>query len=204
MKKASVLHGRLGLSGVAAASLAVLLLAAARPFLTGAIYNPDLFWHLSGARHAVVHGALPRADFLSHTLAGRPWSDFEWGAGLLYLGGLKAWGLWGLAGARAATFLAAFYFVSRVVALYGLGALAQAAAALLCAGAVWPYADVRPDNFSLAFFSWLLWRLERGRLDGTDGPSPAACAAAFAAWANLHLGFAYGLALLAFYAAGAA
>ena len=57
-------------------------LAASAFFLP--VINPDLFWHLSAGRFMFDHGAVPRADFLSWTMAGRPWFDFEWLAQLIY------------------------------------------------------------------------------------------------------------------------
>ena len=169
------------------------------------IENPDLWWHLSAGREIAGRWALPRFDFLSHTLPGTKWVDFEWGTQLVYyglhsLGGFAALYAWRLLllGVMVAAQL-------RLLALYGASPAARALGALLTCSAFIPISDLRPDNASLAFFSWLLLRLERRRLGEKLRPRDhAAAAAAFAVWANLHLGFLYGILLQGLYAAAAA
>ena len=58
------------------------------------IGDPDLWWHLSAGRFIFEHAALPRADWLSYTMAGKAWADFEWLGEIVFysayeLGGLK-------------------------------------------------------------------------------------------------------------------
>ncbi len=60
------------------------------------IVNPDVFWHLSAGRWMAEHGGFPRADWLSATMAGRAWADFEWLAQLLWYGLERAFGMGGL------------------------------------------------------------------------------------------------------------
>src|SRR5579862_221965 len=75
--------------------LALLAIAALAPCLAAPINNPDLFWHLSAARRMFELGAIPRVDWLSSTLSGDPWMDFEWLQELIYSG---IYGIAGMAG----------------------------------------------------------------------------------------------------------
>jgi hypothetical protein len=72
------------------------------------------------------------------------------------------------------------------------------------AAAIITNSDLRPENFSLLFFTTELYFLERRRLGRLPGGWPllAAAAAFFCLWANLHAGYLYGLALAGLYAAG--
>ena len=58
--------------GWALCAAAVAALAALGP-----VRDPDLWWHLSAGRFLRETLAIPRADWLSHTMAGKPWVDFE-------------------------------------------------------------------------------------------------------------------------------
>ncbi|MBI3551181.1 MAG: hypothetical protein HY077_01580 [Elusimicrobia bacterium] len=176
------------------------------PALLIPIYNPDLFWHLSAGRWMFAHGALPRADWLSFTYAGTPWLDFEWLAQLIFealyrLGGFFA--LWLLKGALM---LGIWLGLDRAMRINGLPGAIRAAGLCLWSAAALIHADIRPDLFSLVFFAWLLAALEAlrlGRLEITN-KRLAGAALFFSLWADLHLGFLLGLALIAAYGAAAA
>lgn len=172
----------------------------------GPLRNPDLWWHLSAGRAIAAHRAVPRADFLSHTRQGAPWVDFEWAPQLLYHAVHRVAGASGLIALRLLTMTGVLACSLALLALYGAGPLAQALLILAEACVLYPYADLRPDNFSLLLFALLLlvleaWRLGRLKL----GPGRAALASAllFALWANIHLGLLYGLLLLALHLAQA-
>ncbi|MBI4387046.1 MAG: hypothetical protein HY551_06665 [Elusimicrobia bacterium] len=170
------------------------------------ISNPDLFWHLSAAQRILDLGALPRHDWLSHTRLGAPWVDFEWGSQLLFWAAHRcggAWGLWALKGVLVALIAAG---VHATLKLYRLPAPIRAAGLSLWAAAMLARSDLRPDLFSVLGFTFLFVALEARRLSRESRLliclHPAASAIIFGLWANLHAGFAYGLLLLAAYAAG--
>ncbi|HVE13560.1 MAG TPA: hypothetical protein VNI01_09220 [Elusimicrobiota bacterium] len=168
------------------------------------ISNPDVFWHLSAARWMRENGAVPRADWLSWTRAGSPWVDFEWGAQLVYGAAHRLAGAAGLWAVKTAALGAAAAALDAVLSLHGVDAGWRGVAALAWALAIAPGNDLRPENFSLALLL-LLWRVLEGRRLRRgpwrkDGAFAAALACVFAAWANLHAGFALGLLLLAGYA----
>lgn len=178
---------------------------AALPVLLAPVGDPDLWWHLSAADWIAAHGNWPRADWLSFTRAGEPWADFEWLAQLAFRAVYGAAGLAGLWVLKAALLAVAGAVVWALLSRRGLPPPARAAAVGLWVAAMVPRADIRAELFSLAGFAWLLCLLET-RWDaaargGERWRRAAACAALFALWANLHGGFAYGLLLLALYAA---
>ena len=82
--------------------------------------NPDLFWHLSAGRHILQTGTIPRADFLSHTLGGQPWCDFEWLTQLIYYPVYIVGGYAGFIVLRAVLLSALLADFLRVLRLFGL------------------------------------------------------------------------------------
>lgn len=183
------------------AGLLTALGAAAMPVL-----NPDLYWHLSAGKYMAANLRLPSADFLSWTRYGAKWTDFEWLAQVIYYLVHSAAGVTGLYLLKMLLLCALFPALYFFMAEGGLSGLAFIALPLWGL-AIMPNCDLRPENFSVLFFALLLLRLERARVSGRSWPSSPAgffgLALFFALWANLHAGFAYGLLLLASYAAGA-
>lgn len=196
-------HAPPGASRLARAAAALCLAGALAAFLLP-VTNPDLFWHLSAARWMAAQLAWPRADWLSHTLDGRPWADFEWLSQLVFLAAHRLGGMRGLWLLKAGLYSACAGALWRALAAGGLAVLPRAAAVLAWALAVSPANDLRPENFSLLLFILLFGALERRRRsplrEGTRR-WVLGCAGVFALWANLHAGFLYGLALLGIYAA---
>ncbi|MBI4425299.1 MAG: hypothetical protein HY554_16335 [Elusimicrobia bacterium] len=176
-------------------------LAASLPSWLLPVSNPDLFWHLSAARRIWRSAQVPSADWLSWTMAGRPWVDFEWLSQLAFGAAHAAGGLAGLWLLKVALVCAAAWRLHAWMGLYRIAPELKAAGISVWATAMLPRSDARPELFSILLFLELFRRLERWRLEGR-APSPALLAAAFALWANLHAGFAYGLALVAWYACG--
>ena len=173
----------------AAAWLAVL------PILLRPLSDPDLWWHLSAGRWMAENLAVPRADWLSHTMAGRPWVDFEWLSQLSFYAAYRLAGLPGLLLLKAGLLAAAAAAVHALLKRAALGPLWSALGMAAWCMAVAVRADLRTELFSLLGFALLLGRLEEDRV------SPLPCAAFFCLWANLHGGFVCGLALLGIHAA---
>ncbi|MEE8424839.1 MAG: hypothetical protein V3S11_03375, partial [Elusimicrobiota bacterium] len=167
------------------------------------VLNPDLFWHLSAGRWIFEHLAFPRVDWLSHTMAGHPWCDFEWLAQVLYFAVHRLAGFGGLWALKLFLYLACAAVLWKVLGLYRLGSFAKGLGIFAWALAVSPANDLRPENFSLLFFLVLFGGLEARRLNHLNKiPSKlllGGTALLFAVWANLHAGFLYGLILLGLY-----
>ncbi|MDE2293104.1 MAG: hypothetical protein KGL53_13570, partial [Elusimicrobia bacterium] len=174
------------------------------PLLLAPVGNPDIFWHLAAAGRMLAAHRLPRDDAFSYTRLGAPWVDFEWLFELAALGfqSLGGWaGLWLL---KAVLWALAAALVEGLGRLSGGAKRGRLLLVLWCAASL-GRAELKPELLSLILLLSELWLLEaasRGRW-----PVPRAAAAAglgalfFAAWANLHAGFAAGLAVLACYAA---
>lgn len=166
------------------------------------VVNPDIYWHLSAGRRMIETGALPRADFLSWTMAGAGWVNFEWLPQLLYYALHSAGGFTALFLLKAAMFALTLLAVRASVLRHGRTA-ALPFVLIFFAAAVVSACDIRPENFSVLFFALTLLFLEKVRLEGpSSAPHFAAGALFFALWANCHAGYVYGLVLILFYAAG--
>src|SRR3989338_3533800 len=148
--------------------------------------------------------ALPRANCLSFTMAGQPWHDFEWLAQLIYQIIYSQSGMTGLWLFKIALLLACAAVLIRIPGVGALPPFFRAAALALWSAGVLPYSDIRPELFSLLFFSILFCFLERQRLRRirTSGQEAVGLFLLFALWSNLHCGFILGLALAGAYRAG--
>ncbi|MBI5244958.1 MAG: hypothetical protein HY922_14925 [Elusimicrobia bacterium] len=204
--------------------LAAALLAACALFIFCLpVSNPDVFWHLSAGRWMAEHRSIPKADWLSWTLSGQTWADFEWLTQAVFYAAYKLAGFWGLWALKLLQLAACGALILRILSLYEVSLLGRAFGVFAWALGVYAVNDLRPENFSLLFFLALWDGLERHRLGRTAlGPAAlsgrgehlpseggasqsaavkcALLAVLFALWSNLHAGFAYGLVLLAIYA----
>ena len=158
------------------------------------VLSPDVWWHLSAGRWIWAHAAVPATDPFSFTRAGAPWIDFEWGFQLLLypFGLLGDRGLWA---AKALLLVLAFLPVDGLLRDRKASALVRALGAAIWAASILPKADLRADLISAFFFAWQLRRLSKHRANFLMG------FVSFALWANLHAGFALGLALYPAWAA---
>lgn len=189
--------------------LAGLCAAGALAALCLPVSNPDVFWHLSAGRWMAENLALPRADWLSQTMAGQPWSDFEWLVQVLWHLCEKAGGIPGLWALKVAVLSGAAFALWRALDLRGLPPEARGIGVLAWALGLSSANDIRPENFSILFFLLLWLALERRRLSNAGKPllsrkEAVSLALLFAVWANMHAGFLYGLILVGIYSAAAA
>lgn len=171
--------------------LAMFALAAFSP----AVLNDGDTWsHLATGEWILQHGAVPRADPFSFTFPGAPWTAHEWFSEVLFAVVFRAMGWSGvvlLTGAAAG--LATFIMANR--AARDLTGIALLVVAALGASLIAPGLLARPHILALPVLAvWtcgLLAARERAR-----APS-LWLAALMTLWANLHGGFAFGLALIA-------
>jgi hypothetical protein len=159
--------------------------------------DPDLWWHLRTGRWIIETGDVPHADPFSFTRAGSPWVSHEW------LSEVAFYEIWKYAGAAGLIIFSALVTTAGFVFLYlrcpGKSQGTAATALTLGALAAAPAWGVRPQMFTFALASLLLWLLERGQ----ERPRflfwiPPL----FLLWLNLHAGFAFGPALLVAVSAG--
>ena len=171
--------------------LAVFALAAFSP----AVLNDGDTWsHVATGQWILAHGAIPRVDPFSYTFAGQPWTAHEWLAEVVMALAFRAAGWGGVALLTGAAAGAAIAIAARRAArdLSGPALLVLAAlSALLLA----PSLLARPHILALPLVA--LWGVALLEARDAGRAPPLAFAALMALWANLHGGFAFGLALIA-------
>ena len=158
--------------------------------------DPDLWWHLRTGQWIMETGHIPRSDPFSFTRAGRPWVSHEW------LSEVAFYEIWKHSGAAGLIIFSAIVTTAGFMLLYlrspgkPYWAAATVVLGALAAAPVW---GVRPQMFTFALASLLLWLLERGQ----ERPRLLLwLPPLFLLWLNLHAGFALGPALLVAYSAG--
>jgi len=160
--------------------------------------DPDLWWHLRTGQWIVETGHIPRSDPFSFTRFGQPWVSHEWLSEVVF------YETWKLAGASGLMVVSAIVTTAGFLLLYlrcpGKPHWAAAATALgaLSSAPAW---GARPQMFTFALASLLLWLLERG----DERPwLLVSIPPIFLLWLNLHAGFALGPALMVAYGFGLA
>jgi hypothetical protein len=185
--------GRLWL--IAAALLAL-------PLCLDATSDPDLWWHLRTGQWIADHMAIPHTELFSYTAAGTPWVAHEWLSELIF------WVVYHGLGLTVLAVLVALVTWSGLLALAwlgrqrGAGGFAVGVVLLLGAKAMQPVTGARPQMFTFALLCWTLLLLQSHLSRG--GRRVWLLVPVFLLWANLHAGFAVGLAILAVALTGAA
>ncbi|PYX37142.1 MAG: hypothetical protein DMG75_08065 [Acidobacteria bacterium] len=159
------------------------------------VRDPDFWWHLRTGQYIAQTHSVPHRDIYSFTNEGRQWITHEWLSELIFYGIYLSTGFAGLivlfgliiGGAFALTY---FRSTGRPY-LAGLWVV-------LAALATAPTWGVRPQMFSLLLTSVFLFVLYR-RPDTTEVPGRNIwwLVPLTLLWANLHAGYAVGLALIA-------
>ena len=157
----------------------------------------DMARHIRLGEAILDQGALPRADFFSHTKADQPFIAFEWGSEVIYALAYRVAGLAGVAVVAGLVLALTYALVARFLIRRGgdplLAYFVSMAAAVLSA-AHWL---ARPHLFTMLAVVLLLELLEtrtRRRLWPYF--------LLFVVWTNLHGGFFYGCITIAIYAMG--
>lgn len=170
--------------------------------LTGALYqvffglgfasftDPDYWWHLRTGRLIVEDLSIPRHDPYSFLIAGHSWLLHEWLSEVLIYLGVSRLGYAITLGLFIAITLAAFGLMHRL--LIRLGTPRPAALGLVALGVLTslPYWTVRPQ-----VLSWFLIAVTVNALWGRT-KAPWLLVPLFALWANLHVGFLFGLGVI--------
>ncbi len=160
------------------------------------VLGADIWWHLKVGDWIVQHGAFPHTGILSRTAANLPWAAYSWGYEVL-LSRAYAWlglvgvGLYG----TALTMLVAFcvFWMARRLSGRFWGALLLT---VVCCYAFLLLRIVpRPGFFSIAFFCFVLLLLLTASRTGRV-QTLYWLPLLFLVWANLHIQFIYGLAVV--------
>jgi hypothetical protein len=158
--------------------------------------DPDLWWHLRTGQWIMETGHIPSSDPFSFTRAGSPWVSHEW------LSEVAFYEIWKHSGSAGLIIFSAIVTTAGFMLLYlrSPGKPHWAAVTLLLGAlAAAPVWGVRPQMFTFALASLLLWLLDRGQ----ERPRLLIwIPLLFLLWLNLHAGFALGPVLLVAYGAG--
>lgn len=171
-----------------------LFLLAAVASLRHPLVDTDLWWHLKTGEWIVEHRAVPWQDPFSYTAAGHLWIAYSWLAELLFYGLFRAFGLSAILELKTIVVVAMVglvYLACRAVGARSTVAVATTALATLASCGGW---GERPQMFTLlclALLSWMLRSPKAERRLWWLGPL------LIALWANVHILFIGGVALLA-------
>jgi hypothetical protein len=165
--------------------------------------DPDLWWHLRTGQWIAENGRIPHSDHFSFTRAGQPWISHEWLSEVVF------YELWKHGGAAALIVFSAIVTTAGFMLLYlrclpqgGPGHWAAAVTAFSAVAAA-PSWGVRPQMFTFALASLLLWLLEASSKTKEHRPRLLFwIPPLFLLWLNLHAGFALGLALILAFGVG--
>jgi hypothetical protein len=157
--------------------------------------DPDIWWHFRTGQWIFSHGQVPITDPFSAYGIGKPWIAYSWLFEILVYALFAKLGLMGI--------LAFTVAMSLLIALVLHGALRQARLPLIVEVssvavvlvAMNNLISPRPWLFSILFFTVELFILFRARRTEKIAPL-LALPPLFALWANLHIQFIYGLAVL--------
>lgn len=172
--------------------LVLAVVALAYAFFAGlrTVQDFDLGWQMATGRWAIEHNQVPRVDVLSYTMPGEPWNYPLVSEVIFYLA-------YRLGGFALISWIGAAACVGTIAILLRRNSAAGAAIAILAVPLVAARTTPRADMFSIVLFAAylsLLWEnYQTGRARLWLLP------VLMTAWANLHFGFASGLALVVAY-----
>jgi hypothetical protein len=174
-----------------ALALAMFALCAFSPSV---LNDVDTWSHIATGDWILSHRAVPHADPFTYSFAGKPWTAHEWGAEVALALAYRAGGFIGVSLLTGLAAAAAMFVVMRRVAR-DLGGPALAAVGALSLMLIAPGLLARPHILALPVFALFADALFSARAN--DRAPPLAAALLMTLWANLHGGFAFGLALIA-------
>ncbi len=160
------------------------------------VLGADIWWHLKVGDWIVQHGSFPHNGILSRTAANLPWAAYSWGYEVL-LSRAHAWlGLMGVAlYGTALTMMVAYCVFWMTRRLSGRFWAALLLTVVSCYAFLLLRIVPRPGFFSIAFFCVVLVLvLEANRTGRVQ--KLYWLPLLFLFWANLHIQFVYGLAVV--------
>jgi len=164
-------------------------------------YQTDYWQHLARGRLIAREGAVVSVDRFTYTVAGQPFQDNNWLTQLLYHALHSAGGLELVQALNAAVLAVTLALVVRMCRKASGSSGVAAVVGAVCFLGLWQTFLIRPQTFSMLLFVLLYALLRRAR----ERPAVLVFVPlVMAVWANVHGGFAVGLALILAHAAGAA
>lgn len=163
-------------------------------WVPGMLGDGDTWWHVLTGTWILDHRAVPRTDLYSFTMPDAPWTTHEWLSEVLMAGAFRMAGWSGVVALSAGAAALSALLLGRRLArdLPPLALFVVLTTALALAGTC---LLARPHILALPVLT--AWTI--GLLDARDAeraPSPWLLVL-MVAWANLHGGYAFGIALVA-------
>ncbi|HEY6867621.1 MAG TPA: hypothetical protein VI792_10200 [Candidatus Eisenbacteria bacterium] len=162
------------------------------------IDDPDLWQHLLVGKAIWAHHAIPALNLWTWPTWGARQVLPSWGFRALLWPVWQAGGLWGLFAWRWLTTLAAFALLWAAARRLGARGTSALVVIVVCGLVYRQRSQVRPETLVAVLLALELWILETRRAGGPDR-SPWLIAVA-CAWANVHISYPLGLALLGIHA----
>lgn len=163
------------------------------------VEDPDIWWHLRAGHWILSHGQVPTTDPFSAYGMDKSWIAYSWLFEVLVYGLFTKFGLSGVLWLTVLMTLLIAFTLHYAVRSAGLPFLAEVVLLAVVFGSLKPVISPRPWLFSILFFAielYILFQVQKtGRL-----AAAFILPILFALWANLHIQFIYGLAVLLLFA----
>jgi hypothetical protein len=156
--------------------------------------DPDFWWHMETGSWIINHGSLPSHELFTYTVSGNAWADQEWGSEVLGDLIFRAGGFLAFSLAYVAVTWVGFWFIWRRIALERVPALIAGACIAVAAAAGVEVWGPRSQMISFALTCLTLYWVEAYLRDRNR--HLYLLPLVMVAWANLHGGFVYGLAVV--------
>jgi hypothetical protein len=163
------------------------------------IEDPDIWWHLRTGQWIVAHGHVPIEDPFSIFGAGKPWIAYSWLFEILVYGLHRYFGLTGLVAFTVTMSLIVAVTIHLLLRRARLPFVAEVLLLAVIFASLKPLLSPRPWLFSILFTAIELILIVNLRCSWKRLPT-LVLPMLFVLWANLHIQFVYGLAILAFLA----
>jgi hypothetical protein len=157
--------------------------------------DPDIWWHFRTGQWIFSHGQVPIADPFSAYGIGKPWVAYSWLFEILVYVLFTKLGLMGILVFTVSMSLLIALVLHSALRRARLPFIAEVFFVAVALGAMSSLLSPRPWLFSILFFTVELFILFHVRRTGQFTPL-LALPPLFALWANLHIQFVYGLAVL--------
>src|SRR4030095_6997449 len=160
--------------------------------------DPDIWWHFRTGQWIFSHGEGPITDPFSGYGMGKPWVADSWLFAILVYTLFTKLGLIGILAFTVLMSLLIAFVLHGTLRRMGSPFIVQVFSVAVALGAMSFLLSPRPWLFSILFFNVELFILFHVRR--TDNIAPlVALPPLFVLWANLHMQFVYGLAVLGLY-----
>src|SRR5262245_32304820 len=159
------------------------------------VVDPDIWWHLRTGQWIADHAQVPATDSFSAYGSGKPWVAYSWLFEILIYALFTKLGLIGILVFTVSMSLLVTLVLHGALRRAGLPFLVEVVSVAVALGAMSRIISPRSWLFSILFFTVELFILFHVRR--TDKITPLlALPPLFVLWANLHMQFVYGLAVL--------